>query len=179
MPIVQLQDISRYRNCLPVLATLHREHGSKFVSLAHATGVSQVATRQALDHLMHIGLVMPNPGYGHPLRPEYILTPTGSRVGPACEAVCHWMDRRKLRNVLLRRWTLPIVHDVSKQVDARFGIIVTNLRPVTDRATAMGLRSLRQSGLIARRVEAGYPPQPVYTLSRTGEELSRLIGAMR
>jgi DNA-binding HxlR family transcriptional regulator len=137
-----------------------------------------VATRQALDHLMHIGLVMPNPGYGHPLRPEYILTPTGSRVGPACEAICRWMDRRQLRDVLLRRWTLPIVHDVSQQVDARFGVIVANLQPVTDRAAAIALRSLGETGLIVRRVEGGYPPQPVYSLSGVGEELSRLIGPL-
>ncbi len=26
---------------------------------------------------MALGLVIRNPGYGHPLRPEYILTPEG------------------------------------------------------------------------------------------------------
>ena len=72
--------LSRHRWALPILAHLSGTGGSRFVPLAAALGMSRDALRQTLDSLMALGLVTPNPGYGHPTRPEYILTDEGRRV---------------------------------------------------------------------------------------------------
>ena len=40
---------------------------------------------RSLAHLIDIGLVIRNPGYGHPLRPEYLLTDNGRGVAESSE----------------------------------------------------------------------------------------------
>src|SRR5947207_13068422 len=64
-----------HRWAVPVLAELRRERGSRFVTLANRIGVTRDSLRRTLSALIDDGLVERNPGYGHPLRPEYVLTP--------------------------------------------------------------------------------------------------------
>ncbi len=59
---------------VPILAELHRQRGSRFVTLARTLGMSRESLRRTLAALIESGLVGRNPGYGHPLRPEYVLS---------------------------------------------------------------------------------------------------------
>ena len=79
---LELATIFRRRWAPQTIALLESRRGERFVSLCHELGAHQGAVRDTLDYLMEIGIVIRNPGYGHPLRPEYILTPIGSRVAP-------------------------------------------------------------------------------------------------
>jgi DNA-binding HxlR family transcriptional regulator len=54
------------------------------VTLCRRTAAGGESVRRALAGLVARRLVSRNPGYGHPLRPEYVLTPAGARVAPAC-----------------------------------------------------------------------------------------------
>ena len=65
---------------VPILAELHRQRGSRFVTLARTLGMSRESLRRTLAALIESGLVGRNPGYGHPLRPEYVLTTRGDRI---------------------------------------------------------------------------------------------------
>ena len=107
---------------VPLLAELSRGRGAKLVTLQHRLGASQVAVRETLDDLIAQGLVIRNPGYGHPLRPEYVLTPEGEAVGAACERIEATAQRLRVRPILLRKWPMPVL-DALADGPARFGEI--------------------------------------------------------
>jgi len=57
-----------HRWAAPILAELHRSKGSRFVTLSNRLGLGRESLRRTLSALIDAGLVMKNPGYGHPLR---------------------------------------------------------------------------------------------------------------
>src|SRR4029450_5423618 len=79
---------------VPILAELHRQRGSRFVTLARTLGLSRESLRRTLAALTESGLVGRNPGYGHPLRPEYVLTRAGERIATACGPLVETLRRR-------------------------------------------------------------------------------------
>ena len=83
-PAQRLAELFHRRWAVPILAELHRDRGAKFVTLAYRLSASQTAVRQTLDELIQRGFVRRNSGYGHPLRPEYLLTSRGDRLAPEC-----------------------------------------------------------------------------------------------
>src|SRR5262245_41080710 len=82
--IDRLTSLFRRRWGCPIIAELHRSDGAKFVALVHKLQSNPGAMRQSLDELIELGWVRRNPGYGHPLRPEYLLTRSGEKIAPAC-----------------------------------------------------------------------------------------------
>ena len=152
------------RWAIPVLAELHRSRGSKFVTLASRLGVGRSTLTRTLEALLAAGLVARNPGYGHPLRPEYILTRAGASLAPACADLLAALDSLTLRDLALRKWTLPVLLAIRSGA-GRFSELKRTLPDVTDRALALALRQMEAAGLIAREVHRGYPPAPVYALS--------------
>ncbi|MBK7403431.1 MAG: hypothetical protein IPJ41_02050 [Phycisphaerales bacterium] len=86
----RLVDLAHRRWTLPLLAELHHARtsrdptGARFVGLVHRLNVGRESLRQTLDFAIAHGWVRNNPGHGHPLRPEFILTEAGSRLAPAC-----------------------------------------------------------------------------------------------
>jgi len=62
---------------IPILSNLHAGIAGRQAPLLAATGANRTAFAQSMDHLISIGLLERNPGYGHPLRPEFRLTQPG------------------------------------------------------------------------------------------------------
>ena len=162
--------LSRRRWALPALAELHRARGLKFVTLVHTLGASRPAAREALDDLIRLGLAIPNPGYGHPMRPEYILTPRGERLAPACLHVWDTARRLGLVDVALRRWSLAVLTALASGC-RRFSEVRAALPRITDRALTLALRDLQDAGLVLRRVLTGSPPAALYTPTPRGGRL--------
>lgn len=162
--ITALLRLVHRRWAIPVLADLHRSKGSKFVTLATRLGAGRSTLTQTLEALIAAGLVARNPGYGHPLRPEYILTPRGSAIAPACADLLAAIDSLILRDVALRKWTLPVLLAIRAGA-SRFSELKRMLPSVTDRALAASLKQMESAGLIAREIQPGYPPAPIYALS--------------
>lgn len=160
-----------------ILAQLHAEHGSRFVSLAHRLGASEGALRVTLDEMIRDGLVTPNPGYGHPLRPEYILTPAGLAIAPACGRVDTLVRSLDLQGVLFKKWSMPVLYVVGRG-PTRFSQVTQTLRDATDRAVAIALKDLSGAGVVDRRVEDGYPPTSAYLASRVGRNLAGMLAEM-
>lgn len=156
------------RWAIPILATLHRDQGAKLVTLCHrvvqgpdrtATSdnlqpANQGAVRQALDHLIELGWVQRNSGYGHPLRPEYILARPGERLAPAAAIIDDAIFKIRAHDLALRRWALPILRVAFDEGPARFSALTAALRPATDRAISLTLQSLSAGGAIDRSVGA-------------------------
>jgi DNA-binding HxlR family transcriptional regulator len=160
--------LTQYRWTLPILAQLERTGGSRFVPLATALGLSRDALRQTLDSLIDLGLVTPNPGYGHPTRPEYVLTESGARVAPTCARLVEYVRENHLDELAFRKWSLPTVVALTRP--ERFG----DLRRVvgaTPRALTLTLKDLVDVGAVERRVHDEYPPGTSYRLTASGRAL--------
>jgi len=167
-----LSRLTHHRWALPVLAHVHRSRGCKFVSLSRQLGVSPPALKRALDRLAELDLVVRNPGYGHPMRPEYVLGPRGEAAGERAEALVDWMRADALEADLLKKWQLPTLLAVGGE-ERRFGEIRTALSGASPRALSLALKSHAGLALIERDVGADYPPIPIYratTRARPGYE---------
>src|SRR3546814_10066312 len=73
-----LVQLSGHRWLVPLLADLASRKGARFVELIHRLGLSRDSLTRTLQAAAALGWVRRNPGHGHPLRPEYILTEAGS-----------------------------------------------------------------------------------------------------
>lgn len=153
---------------LGIIAELHRDRGTKFVTLCRRLGAPPGSMKLNLEILIEAGLVQRNPGYGHPLRPEYILTPAGLTIG---EQAMNLMDRLPSRSLGEIKWCLPALSVIGEQ--ARFSEVRKALPGITDRALSKCLRVLEESGVAVREVEASYPPRVTYKVA--DKELTALL----
>lgn len=167
---------------LRILDILERRDGARFVELANLTGASRPRLVAALESLIGAGLVARNPGYGHPLRPEYVLTGRGrGAAAPAGECIAvatRWKDHAALA---WRKWPLPILHAIGGE-DKRFSALRSALPEATPRAISLGLLSLSAAGLVSREIVDGAPPAVLYGVARPGRPmlppLAELAGAL-
>ncbi|HBS29577.1 MAG TPA: transcriptional regulator [Phycisphaerales bacterium] len=165
------------RWAVPVLAELHRGSvgvsglaggGAKFVTLAARLSISRDALSRTLATLIASGWVERNPGYGHPIRPEYLLAPRGLALARACDGLLRSIDALGdgARDALLRKWPLSVAMALAGG-STRFSDLKQALPGVTPRSLALALKQMESAGLINRRVvEEQYPPRPTYTLPR-------------
>jgi DNA-binding HxlR family transcriptional regulator len=160
--------LSRHRWALPIVAQLAATGGSRFVPLANHLGLSRDALRQTLDALIAAGLVMRNPGYGHPTRPEYILTDKGRRLAPACVAVLSELRQRGVEDVVLKKWSMPIV--AALESESRYGELRRAVG-ATPRSLTLTLKELVARGLVERHVHEGFPPSTTYRLTQQSRTL--------
>jgi DNA-binding HxlR family transcriptional regulator len=169
MSIEEMIAIFHHRWSAPVLAELLRQKGSRFAALSGTLGVGRESLRRTLDSLLALGLVARNPGYGHPLRPEYVLTRRGEDAARRCAAMLAAADD----DVLLRKWSLPVLAALA--TPARFSELRSALPEVTPRALALALKDLRTAGLIERRIEDAYPPTAIYATTPRARKLTRIF----
>src|SRR5215211_3021333 len=114
----------------PALAELARREGVRFVELQNRLGVGRESLRRALGTLLDLGLARRNPGYGHPLRPEYLVTAAGRTTGAMCGRVLAAADP----DLLVRKWSVPTL--AALDGDRRFSDLRSALPGVTPRALA-------------------------------------------
>jgi DNA-binding HxlR family transcriptional regulator len=130
--------------------------------------------------LIALGLAQPNPGYGHPLRPEYLVAARGAGVAEACAAVWEAARRVGATEVAFQKWTLPIVLALAERT-LRYGELGAALAPITPRALALALRRAERTGLVERAAAGGFPPATYYRLTEGSlglvGPLGELVGA--
>jgi len=158
----RLGELFARRWAVPVLAELEAGGGGgRLVTLANRTGAGRATARQSIEHLLALGLVRENPGHGHPLRPEFVLTPRGRVIAPPSAALVRALVRLDAMDMGLRKWSMPALAAVGAGAH-RFGEITGSLGSATDRAVSIALGDLESLGLVRRAVEDGRPPRPVY-----------------
>ena len=165
-PASALSQLTHSRWALPALAYVAQHGGCKFVTMSRQLGAPPGSLRRALERLGTLGLVVRNPGYGHPMRPEYILGPVGERSAGLPAALLQWAARDGVADEVLKKWQLPVLVSVGPE-RARFHEIQHGL-PVTARALSLALKSHHTLGLLEREVEASFPPVPRYSLTAQG-----------
>lgn len=166
----------------PILAELHPEGGAKIVTLARRTGATTQTARRTLDYLHGLELAFPNSGYGHPLRPEWLLAPRAAPLSEPCGELVQRLKRADAMELGLRKWSMPTLAAIAAG-DDRFNAIFTSFAGVTPRAISLALRDMAAAAFIRREVVDGHPPSPVYTLAPAGAAmvptLDRLLAAAR
>ncbi len=166
-----------HRWSVPVLAELHRSNGSRFVVLVHRLGVSPDSLHHTLQALIGHGWVMRNPGYGHPLRPEYVLAPAGMVLAPVCAHLVKLLDAMGIEETGLRKWSMPVLITIQAG-NRRFSDLKSSLTGITARALTMTLKDLRTAGLANRAILDEYPPATRYKLTQQGRKLGRVLEGM-
>jgi DNA-binding HxlR family transcriptional regulator len=162
---------------VPILAELHRQRGSRFVTLARTLGMSGESLRRTLAALIEAGLVGRNPGYGHPLRPEYVLTTRGERIAGRSRPLVDLLRRRGLEDVGLKKWSMPVVYALSEE-PLRFSELRERLEGISPRALALALKELEAAAIVERRVTEDYPPATSYRLAPDARRLASLVGEL-
>lgn len=160
---------------LKVLALMHEGTPGRQAPLLAASGASRTAFAQSLRHLEGLGLLERNPGHGHPLRPEFRLTPAGQALAP----IAHQIEtavRDETGAILLRKmWTVPLLAVANRP--KVFSALKRELNPITDRALSKSLQDLNNQNWIERTVNVElHPPRPFYQVVNEGAEISHAIG---
>jgi len=163
-----LAELSHHRWTLPVLAEIERTRGSRFATLSERLGVSGESLRRTLGWLVDAGLVTRNPGYGHPLRPEYVFTRRGARLGPSAQRLLEAL--RGHEDIGLKKWSLPVLAELGEP--RRFSELRAALPDATPRALTLALKDLRSAGLVNRTVLDDYPPAVVYEATPAGQPIA-------
>jgi DNA-binding HxlR family transcriptional regulator len=171
MSIPDLIALFHHRWSAPVLAELLRQKGSRFVTLGNTLGVGRESLKRTLASLIALGLVARNPGYGHPLRPEYVLTRRGSGVAARCTKLLAALEGTT--ELALRKWSLPVL--VALRRPSLFSELQAALPGVTARALALTLKDLQAAELVERRIEDAYPPTAVYAPTPRARRLQRIL----
>jgi DNA-binding HxlR family transcriptional regulator len=130
----------------------------------------------ALVELQRSDWVVRNPGHGHPLRPEYILTATGETVAAWCANIMEKRRELGLEPQNLPRWSMPLVAQLASGW-TRFSGLQEKLSPVSPRALSLTLKQMIMVDVIARRLENGFPPHSLYGLTGRGWRLASAIAA--
>lgn len=156
---------------LPILSNLHEGIAGRQAPLLAATGASRTAFAQSMDHLITIGLLERNPGYGHPLRPEFRLTSLGIPAAAIANKIQNIVADED-RDLLRRSWTLPVL--TSLHTPSRFNDIRRNLPSISDRALSQSLKAMEVRSWVWRSVdETARPPRSIYAAVNTGEVISK------
>ena len=156
---------------VPLLALASGEEGVRVAALLVRLGLSRSMLAGVLDRLLRKGWLMRNPGHGHPLRPEYVLTQAGRPVGAWCERVVEEKRRLGLDRGRLGRWSLPLVARLDRRWE-RFSWLEAQLSPISPRSLSLALKQLLDAGLADRRLEDAFPPKPLYGLTGRGQRLA-------
>ncbi len=165
--------LSRYRWTIAILAALSGR-GARFVEILNRVGLSRDSLSRALEQLIDAGWVIRNPGHGHPLRPEYLLTESGQALAQVASAILKTQNRLEIPVKDMTRWTLPLVH-VLAAGQTRFSGIERALPEASPRAVSLSLKATTAQRLVQRKVLDGFPPTTEYLLAKNGKYFAEAL----
>ena len=144
---------------LTALGLMANGASARISPLAAAAGCGRTAMGASVTRLVECDLLERNPGHGHPLRPEYRLTPAGEQIadwaGQLMGLVPHESDQLLLRS----KWVLPVLSCLTEE--QRYGDLRRALNPVTDRALSGCLGGLSEQDWVFRKVATAVSPPAV------------------
>jgi DNA-binding HxlR family transcriptional regulator len=172
MDIGTLVNITSRAWALPILACLSDGVPARQARLLMTTGASRTAFAQSIDHLISTGLLERNPGHGHPLRPEFRLTPPG-KVAAELASRIQRLSGDENQDLLRRSWTVPVLATLGRP--SQFTEIKRRLVTISDRALSQSLQSMEERLWVRRSVdEAARPPKPIYSTIYIGAMISKV-----
>lgn len=168
-----LMRLTAGRWLMPLMALVGERQGARFAEML-SLGLPRSTLSASLDQLIEAGWLQRNPGHGHPLRPEYVLTEAGRPIADFSAQVTAARDALGLAPDQLSRWALPAARRLA-EAPARFSALRAALAPVTPRALSLALKQMQSASLIDRALEESYPPTAIYALTGRGEMLAEAM----
>jgi DNA-binding HxlR family transcriptional regulator len=165
-----VSQLAAQRWLLPVLAQFHQRGGARFAELRGAIGLPRDSLARTLDSAKEMGWIAPNPGHGHPLRPEYVLTETGRAAATIAAGLYARLQALGLAAPDLTRWSLPVLRALAGG-NERFNQLERALHPATPRALSQTLHVLVANDLVGREIAGDFPPSSRYRLTERGRKL--------
>jgi DNA-binding HxlR family transcriptional regulator len=165
----ELIELFHHRWAAPALALLDERGGARFVELQRRLEVGGDSLRRALDTLVSLGLASRNTGYGHALRPEYVVTSRGRAVAKVARRVL----TEGPTDTLLRKWSVPVLAELGEE--RRFSELRAALPGVTPRALALCLQELEEARLVRRDIVRTRPPTTSYRPSARGRRIQQAL----
>lgn len=164
--------VERQPGALRILAALAQTGFGRFAGLAGTTGFSPVTVRRLAAALIAAGLARRHGGYGHPMRPELVLTPDGHAIAAQAATLVALADQHGAGDLLLRkRWRLPVL-PVLAAGPRRFHEINAALGGLSPRSLSLALHDVTAAALATRDVIPAAPPFARYALTPPGNELA-------
>ncbi len=168
--LAALARLSHHRWVIPLIAAIGS--GQRFAVLLSLLSTNRQSLKRALVAAEELGLTMSNPGYGHPLRPEYILTSRGEAIVSESRDVVRAAEQGGWSELLARKWSLPVLAAVQMRA-ARYFEIETALPTASPRALARALKQLAEAGCVRRTLHAERPLRPRYAVTPNGQQLAQ------
>ena len=170
-----LVDLFHHRWGVPVLAEIGATPAAaRIAALSRRLGAGREVLRRTLATLEDLGLARRNAGYGHPLRPEFLLTPRGREVAKWAASFLAAVRRAGVEDTAGRKWSMPVLLAVHRGA-RRFSELEARLPGVTARALALALKDLEAAGLVVRAVTDDWPPRVEYAVARAGRGPARVL----
>ncbi|MEM9573114.1 MAG: winged helix-turn-helix transcriptional regulator [Pseudomonadota bacterium] len=174
MDITTLVKLTSRAWSLNILALMHEGLPGRQAPLLAATSASRTAFGSSLEHLVKLGLLERNPGHGHPLRPEFRLTPSGVTAAKIASRIVRAVPDDDAFVLLRRNWSVPILALTERP--RRFSALKSQLA-VTDRALSHSLQQLEEREWLQRDINVSdRQPHPVYRAVNAGLQINRAIG---
>jgi DNA-binding HxlR family transcriptional regulator len=164
-----------HRWSVEILDHLLRQNGASLTALVQSTGGSRGAAREAVAALVRTGWVARVEGHGHPLRPEYVLTASGSGVARCASRLSAALRESGLPEISRHKWLVPVLWALATG-STRFTAIQQRLPGLTGRALSLALQRLESTQLVQRSVVNGTPPRSHYG---TTAEAGTVLPAIR
>ncbi len=172
-PNQRLTRLCHHRWLIPVLAAMDDAGGhARLAVLTNQLGGSRGSMRAAVGAAIEAGYIEKNPGYGHPLRPEFRLTESGRAMAAACRGYVRAFGSVEEAGCAFRKWTLPLLVALALG-NERFSELASAMPDISPRALTQALRLLTVTGLLQRQVVEGYPPHTRYALTPRGERAAQ------
>ncbi len=159
---------------LNILALMHSGIPGRQAPLLSASGASRTAFTKSLVYLIDLGLLERSPGHGHPLRPEYRLTPKGTEFAVIADKIAKAVPSNIEFALLRRAWTVPVL--AVSQKPRYFTEIKNDLGLITDRALSQSLQQLHARHWLHRQIDTTmHPPRPLYQAANAGIGVSQAV----
>jgi len=165
--------LTRHRWNVPLIAHLARHPRESFVGIAEDLKVSRDSLSRSLEALQEPGYIQRR----ELDRVVYALSAKGRRIAPPCIEVLDLARGRRIEELVLRRWTLPIA-TVLEHWSLRFNELKAALPDITPRALALALKEMESAGVIHREIVGGFPPAASYRLAESGMSLLPVLARM-
>lgn len=156
---------------MALLADLAAHGGARFAEMLHRLDLPRDSLVRTLAAAQALGWVVRNPGHGHPLRPEYLLTDAGGDAARRAASITAAHSALGLSPGSLTRWGLPLIAGIAGGHD-RFNALARQLPRASPRSLSQGLTALNDRALIARALVDGRPPTSRYALTGAGSLLA-------
>lgn len=174
MDIETLVKVTSRAWSLHILALMHTGVPGRQAPLLAASGAGRTAFGASLAHLTDLKLMERNPGHGHPLRPEFRLTPKGVEIARIANTIAQAVPDFANTDILRRSWTVPVLAVTARP--RHFVEIKSALCTVTDRALSQSLHQLHERSWLRRDVDTSKRPlRPIYHAANIGARISRAV----